>query len=324
MDTKPFSFFVQQSLPDCAGTSKVLQRITAFAQDRPTPTSERMAVPVLAVGRFNLAELCCVLTNFQAKLLAHTPSDLYLFSQNAHLVEDLQAHNCSLDYSGMLAPGLGDSWHSPVHARDPKMWKAAFFPEAYRRMGHWRLTFQLDFAYRAGYPYVLQLDLDSFFPEPVKLNLVEHMKARGGSFGARHIGLRDSAEVTVGLAELARYFIVTEDVQPTLLFEEDCLPNNISGLYSGNESHWLQAGGYSRRNLSGNFLIVSTAFWQQRLVQRFLHLVLATGGHFRFRWNEQATMAMLWQMFCQRDALVLFTDDFPFKHKDGSCLANSM
>ena len=113
-----------------------------------------------------------------------------------------------------------------------------------------------------------------------------------------------------------RYFLVTEKLQPTILFSEDCMPGNLSGLYTP-AAGGPASGGYSTRNLSGSFIIISTDFFFRDVVQRFVQLVVATGGHFRYRWNEQAVLAMLWQIFLQPEELVLF--DFPFAHKEGSC-----
>jgi hypothetical protein len=38
-------------------------------------------------------------------------------------------------------------------------------------------------------------------------------------------------------------------------------------------------------------------FWWSQEAQKFVELAVQSGYHWRFRWNEQGIMAMLWQMF---------------------------
>jgi hypothetical protein len=49
-------------------------------------------------------------------------------------------------------------------------------------------------------------------------------------------------------------------------------------------------------------------------LQRFVNLVLQTGAHFRFRWNEQATLGMVWHTFVREGEYKEF--DFPYRHQD--------
>ncbi|KAK9807176.1 hypothetical protein WJX73_004215 [Symbiochloris irregularis] len=92
---------------------------------------------------------------------------MYVFSKRPGILAELRAAHCQLQYSTIMAAAPGKTWRTPENARNSSIWTAKRFKEAYRRMGHWRLTFQLDFATTLGYPYILQLDLDSYFPEPV-------------------------------------------------------------------------------------------------------------------------------------------------------------
>jgi hypothetical protein len=95
---------------------------------------------------------------------------------------------------------------------------------------------------------------------------------------------------------------------------DHCEPPNLDGLYSQNAKSYPNRveKGWDSLSLYGNFLLLSTEWWYNEKVQTFVDLVLATGGHFRFRWNEQAVIAMLWQMLCPDKHFVLF--DFPFEH----------
>ena len=184
-------------------------------------------------------------------------------------------------------------------------------------MGHWRLGFQMHFASQLGHKYILQLDLDSYFPAPVDIDLVAHMNEGSCKMAARNIGSnRASVNVTLGLAELTRYFLVSERYTPTQLFVEDVEPPDLSGLYSEGDGGPI-GGGYRRRNLAGNFLMLSLDFWYEPLVQRFVELVMSTGGHFRHRWNEQEVHGMMWLLFLQPHELSIL--NFPFAHDSAYC-----
>jgi hypothetical protein len=41
--------------------------------------------------------------------------------------------------------------------------------------------------------------------------------------------------------------------------------------------------------------------------------VVQTGAHFRFRWNEQATLAMVWQLFVRENEWAQL--HFPYEHR---------
>lgn len=43
--------------------------------------------------------------------------------------------------------------------------------------------------------------------------------------------------------------------------------------------------------------MVDLEFWFQQIVQRYVELVTSSWYHYRFRWNEQSTIGMIWQLF---------------------------
>lgn len=176
--------------------------------------------------------------------------------------------------------------------------------------GHWRLTFQMSFAHRLGYPYLLQLDDDSHFTSPLKIDLLQFVRSRGLDLAARK-AIYDQAWVAQGLPELTRYFLVTEGINIPPALAQNCDPPTIEGLYTA--SSFGLGGGWNRRVLYGNFMIFSTAFWHRPDVQSYLQLILKTGGHFRFRWNEQGTVGMIWQLFAEQRYHIF---DFPYKHAE--------
>ena len=167
----------------------------------------------------------------------------------------------------------------------------------------------MSFAYRLGYPYLLQLDDDSRFPSPLKTDLLHFVRSRDLDLAARKV-LITPAGYHQGLPELTRYFLVTEGMDIPLALAQNCNPSNIEGLYT--VSSFGLAGGWNQKVLYGNFLIVSTAFWHRPDVQSYLQLILKTGGHFRFRWNEQGVITMIWQLFVAAHRYHVF--DFPYQH----------
>lgn len=81
-----------------------------------------------------------------------------------------------------------------------------------------------------GYRYVLQTDDDTFVMEKFPMNIVTLMKSSNFGMAAREIK-EDDSSVMWGLAELAKYFLTTEQVTPTTMFNH-CSPNDITGMFS--------------------------------------------------------------------------------------------
>lgn len=83
---------------------------------------------------------------------------------------------------------------------------------------------------RNGYRYVLQTDDDSFLMEPILINLVTLLEKGNFGMAAREVR-EDNPAVMWGLAEVAKYFMVTELIAPSTLFNH-CRPHDITGVYS--------------------------------------------------------------------------------------------
>ena len=211
---------------------------------------------------------------------------------------------------------------TPKQASNNSEWHVRAFDEEYRRMGHWRLTFPIGLARSLGYGWVLQMDADSVFEEVIEYNMIQELDHRKALIAGRatYVDLP-----TWGLPELTRYFLVAEQIVPTILFDF-CKPPGIDGLYTvssetfpgelnGDPALALhEAGGWNKTVIYGNFILINTAFWYQHDVQKYLNLVLGTGGHFRFRWNEQSVIAMIWQVFVPYERFHLF--QFTYSHQD--------
>jgi hypothetical protein len=268
-------------------------------------TRHRLGMAVL-MGR-NSTVACCTIKNLKDMLFNSTPTDLFAFFPKPR--SRLEAYRLCGEY----ALGLGNVWFLNVENFrtdvDPSLWECSKVGVAncnawleYRLMGTFKLAVQTQFLYNLGYKYALQFDDDSRFLEPLKFNLVEFMSKGGYHWGIKRI-MRDVDWTTKGIAELTRYFIVTENLVPQQLYDF-CSPKNISGLYTG---------GWNRSVLYGNFIAFSLDFWFEPLHQRFLDLVFSSNGTIRFRWVDQAVMAMMWQLFSGRDKVAVIEGGFHHK-----------
>lgn len=81
-----------------------------------------------------------------------------------------------------------------------------------------------------GYRYILQTDDDAFLEKPFTSNLIQLMTEHKLYMAARVIS-EDEPAVLWGLAELAKFFLLTELVSPISLFNH-CSPHNFNGVYS--------------------------------------------------------------------------------------------
>lgn len=261
--------------------------------------------------------VCDAMSSLNRNFITTNPADVFVFfmpeveNKNSQLqaLAECLASLRTFYIVDILSHSDELGWETPAHVRDRNLWKDTW-TEAYRRMGHWRLTSQFRFARSLGYEYALQVDDDSEFPTLVQTNIFEVMKNKNLKIGGRG-SFPDAARVAVGLPELTRYFIVTEGIQPSPLLLQHCKPPSIDGLFSDVNG---TGNGWDRTMFYGNFVVYSVDFMFEEMVQRFIKLVLQTGGHFRFRWNEQATIGMVWQLFVREGEYKVF--DFPYKHQD--------
>ncbi|KAG2430898.1 hypothetical protein HXX76_009871 [Chlamydomonas incerta] len=268
----------------------------------------------------------------EAHLLPTTPAVFYIFTvadQRPLLAAGLQdilgEQQRGSEWVRLLAVPR-ESWVLPEAANDTKLWHG-HWNQNYRLMGDWRLSFMPQFARAMGHRYVLQMDDDSYIVGPVGRNLVQLFDRRRLALGVQKL-LRDPPLVTWGLPELAKYFIITHQVRPTTLFQH-CDPPGLQGLYSAlDETRYIapdavalgemfegipRRGGWDRTVLNGNCVMISLDFWFSSLVQRFVQLCRASGGSVMYRWNEQAVLGMVAQIFASQEQLLNFT--FPYAHR---------
>ncbi|PNW83417.1 hypothetical protein CHLRE_05g243900v5 [Chlamydomonas reinhardtii] len=267
-----------------------------------------------------------------AHLLPTTPAVFYIFTVAdqlpllaAGLRDIVQQQQRGSEWVRLLAVPV-ESWVLPASANDTKLWRG-HWNQNYRLMGDWRLSFMPRFARDMGHRYVLQMDDDSFIVGPVDRNLVQLFDRRRLALGVQKL-VRDPPLVTWGLPELAKYFILTHQVRPTTLFQH-CDPPGLRGLYSALDEKLditpealalgemfedvPRSGGWDRTILNGNCVMISLDFWFSSLVQRFVQLCRASGGSVMYRWNEQAVLGMVAQIFASQEQLLMFT--FPYAHR---------
>lgn len=260
---------------------------------------------------------CDCMSLLSRNFISTNPADVFVFSVVEH---EREKHVAALSECldslpkfhlvDMLKHSKALGWVTPRNVRDRALWLDEW-SEDVRRMGHWRLMSQFQLARDLGYKYLLQVDDDSEFPSLIQENLFKTMRRDQLKIAGRGI-LPDEYFVTRGLPELARYFLVTEQVEPSPLLFKHCAPPSLDGLFSSVDG--ANDAGWDRTSFYGNFVIYSIDFINEPLVQRFINLVLQTGAHFRFRWNEQATLGMVWHMFVRKGEYRMF--DFPYRHQD--------
>lgn len=282
--------------------------------------ASRLFVQVLSTQGHK--DLCTALETLDKNVFHATPGDVFVFSLDNHAKMHYEKECPNAVNTGSASfEVLEEGWITPAQASNASEWHIGWASEGYRRMGHWRLVYPLSLAKSLGYKWVLQLDTDSVVLKQLQQNLIAELDSKGAELGARAVTI-DTA--VWGLPELTRYFLVSEQIQPTTLFQH-CIPPNLDGVhsisaqaFSGGKSeepaYTRLEVGWDRHVLFGNFVIISTDLWFRRDVQKYLALVLGTGGHFRFRWNEQAVVAMIWQIFVEPSKFHLFS--FAYYHKD--------
>ena len=260
-------------------------------------------------------DLCDSIAELDKHVFHATPSDLYIFSID-NIAEEYVNRQCSTVVTkGTISfQTVVEGW-STAPVTNASQWHMKGFNENYRRMGHWKLTFPMKHARDLGYRWALQIDTDSHIHETLQQNIVEDLDSRGALMAGRAL-VKDVP--THGLPELTRYFLVAEQIQPQTLFQY-CTPPNIDGLYTmssesfpGIEEPYMapERGGWDKTVIYSNLVFINTEFWFRDDVQRYLNLVISTGGHFRFRWCDQAVISMIWQIFVPAENFHLFLFDY--------------
>ena len=312
-------------------TAAITQTMAAAAHDRTSLTQEsfsnmvfgarfvkRNDVFVPIVTARNLTRTCAMLNVFQRNFLKHNPADVVVFSLGGD--EDVKgllsctAHQlpdpANMSFVDLKQHARALGWTTPAHVQDTSLWRHTF-SENFVRVGAWRLTTQFQLARLFGYRLVMYVDDDSIFPEPVTEPVFDTFYRRALKMAARVV-THDPLFPTVALPELARFFIVSEQLEPKTLYQH-CRPANVSGLFSASNDNARE--GWDRTIFYSNFAIISVDFYYEPMVQRFVRLAFESGGVFKHRWNEQGVLSMVWQLFVEPSKFHMY--DFKYEHPPG-------
>lgn len=257
--------------------------------------------------KMEVESIKCSIRLFHNNIGGHTPARAYVFYRIAppdSVKEEIKKYSKRTHFIKLS----DEDWKIPENAEKKRdRWTTTGFGDDYRLMGHWRLTHFLTFFYKLGFKYVLFLDDDSYVWGPIEEHLVKGFKEKQISVAYKNVA--HDEEPARGLAELARYFIVSNSYTPTQLYK-DCKPDNIMGVYTGK----LDKDGWQYSVMYGNFVIIGLDFYFQPLVQEFLKLVINTGDQIVHRWNEQLVFGMIRLMFAKPENDLKM--QFKFEHGD--------
>ena len=177
------------------------------------------------------------------------------------------------------------------------------FTMGYRSMCRWYSGRVFDALESMGYEWVLRIDDDSGFPEPVYYNIVQELEAGGFEYGYRNFGGPDAEEVTRGLAEASAFWMVTQSIKPTWLLQFFC-----HGDGPINSACW------DRNTISTNFFASKVKLFVRPDVVAFRRWLEAQDGFYRFRWGDAPVHTLILGMFEPRNNVAEL--GFSYKHKE--------
>ena len=155
---------------------------------------------------------------------------------------------------------------------------------------------------RAGYQWIIRVDDDSRFPDPVPYNLVKAMQQEGASYGFR-VQMAEDPPVVHSLAEATKFWLTMERREPAWLYEH-CNPSSIEGLSSL---------GWSRKMFYNNFFVGNISFWLAPEVQGYLRFLEQIRGAHRFRWGDAPVQTLTAGIFLPKQQIMEF--DFAYEHQ---------
>lgn len=275
------------------------------------PKTPSLAIVILA-NPARLDWLIACLKLLEENVLPNNPADILIFHTgefSLHDEQQLVRSNTSLPLAFLPIPQV--YWRLPNHVNlsEQHTWANPEKGVGYRHMCRWFGHGLFLYLSKAGYNWMMRIDDDSKILSKIDYNIVDMLEASNKVYGFR-TWLIDSVDVVYALAELARFFIIEERMEPTWIYKM-CHPQNIDGLTTKTWNH-----GY----FYSNWYITKIGWWMQPKVQRFLRLVDVSGGYYKFRWGDQIAHTMTSGLFMQESQIHRFT--FAYKHKDsmlGAC-----
>lgn len=156
-----------------------------------------------------------------------------------------------------------------------------------------------------------------FVVEKIATNMVADMRDKKLDIAWRDVTINESPSVSWGLAELARYHILAHNITPTQLLEH-CKPPSLYGLVTPGSPGVPAGDGWDLQVPRGYFVLLRLGFWHSAPVQHFVKLVLRSGGHVKFRWNEQQVVGMVGLIFAPKQQ----TQQLQFNYRHAKELPN--
>lgn len=257
-------------------------------------------------------KLVTCLQSVAANVTPNNAADLLVFHTGEYSVFERQASlRQKVNLSLLFLPIPYSYWKIPdfVNASEQSRnsWHSLDKGVGYRHMCRWYSHGLFLYLNKAGYKWLLRLDDDSIVQSPIT-DVVQLMTSNKKVYGFR-TWLYDDPSVTYGIAEITRFFIVEEKMTPTWLYKH-CKPPNLSGLTS---ESWNRGYFYS------NFYVTEIAFWVQPQVQRYLRLVDASGGYYKFRWGDTIVQTMVAGLFLNEKQLYRFTFEYFHQRPWNAC-----
>lgn len=254
-------------------------------------------------------------------LLSHTAADVGLFhtSWTDNEIADLRAQLPYISFVTCIAPS---DWEAPDF-RPGESVERGFKSAGYRSMCRWyssrvgvsqpwlnckhlskgRHCVQMFRALNAmGYIWVIRVDDDSGFPKLIPYDVVSVMEAKNAMYGFRVMN-QDMKPVTKALAEAARYWLVSESITPTFLFDF-CDPQSLTGLSSD---------GWSPHIFYNNFFVTNIQFWMRPDIQAWLKLLECANGFHKFRWGDAPVHTVTLAIFASAQQVLEF--GFEYEHQ---------
>ena len=153
-----------------------------------------------------------------------------------------------------------------------------------------------------GYEWVIRVDTDSEFPEPIPYNIVSAMVQHDALYGYRLWHVED-AKVARGLAEASKYWVVAEGLNPTFLLSQ-VNPAAMAGL---------STEGWNRRIVYNNFFVTKLSWWVQPHIQGWLGFLEHLHGAHKFRWGDAPVHTLTLGMFMPTERMLEF--GFSYGHQ---------
>jgi hypothetical protein len=275
------------------------------------PIRDRLAVMILFSKGFTgqsgarLNYLNCALKQFLNRAGKSTPVDIFIWvlepedaTQSLHVPSWL---NTTAFPRVNVIPIPRETWRVPCGLMHESRWNLRrHFDVDYYLMGRWRLTFSLDFARSMGYEYHMQLDDDAVLLSDITYNMVEKLRSSDINMAVNGDFIYENVPVILGLPELTQFWLKMNKFQPIGNILEHCKQKHVTGITSE---------GWDKGYHPGFWMITRISWWFSENPQSFLETVLRSGKDVEGRWQEQAVMNIMRQIFIPDSRVLVMEPD---------------